>query len=163
MCRWWNVWKMCFYTSLLRGYPSRGFSCANINNYCRPEKCYTAKISLFFWRTLLLAFQTLVLVRVYCWFSSVYSQYVSMIRSYSLEEAPQERFQQHHLLHSPNAHAYTRASGVFRFFPSPLHPWRIINWWTRLCGWRLHPTLPFTGEGLKSTRPSHTTNYRSTH
>nr|DAU06804.1 MAG TPA: hypothetical protein [Caudoviricetes sp.] len=31
----------------------------------------------------------------------------------------------HSLKHPPpiaNAHAYTRASGVFRFLPSPLHP-----------------------------------------
>jgi len=42
-----GIGKMCFYTSLLRGYPSRGFSCANIIIIAVREKYYTAKIRLF--------------------------------------------------------------------------------------------------------------------
>ena len=37
------------------------------------ESTGKCKIRLFFWRTLLLVFQTLVFAWVYCWFSSVYS------------------------------------------------------------------------------------------
>ena len=50
-----------------------------------------------------------------------------MIKSDSLEEAPKRDFNNTTSFTPAIAHAYTRASGVFRFLPSPLHPWRIIN------------------------------------
>ena len=37
---------------------------------------------------------------------------------------------------SPPTRTRRRASGFFRFLPSPLHPERVNNWWTNLCGWR---------------------------
>lgn len=43
--------------------------------------------------------------------------------------------------------AYTRASGVFRFFPSPLHLLLLTCWGIEWCVWRLHPFVFTLGEG----------------
>ena len=42
---------------------------------------------------------------------------------------------------------YTRASGVFRFFPSPLHLLLLTCWGIEWCVWRLHPFVFTLGEG----------------
>ena len=53
-----------------------------------------------------------------------------MIRSYSLEEAPQERFQQHHLLHSPycaRVYARFRRFSFFAFTSSPMEDNQLMD------------------------------------
>ena len=36
---------------------------------------------------------------------------------------------------------FTRASGVFRYFPSPLHHKAVKNYASVTCGWRVHPSF----------------------
>ena len=48
---------------------------------------------------------------------------------------------------SSRVRVYTRASGVFRFFPSPLHLLLLTCWGIEWCVWRLHPFVFTLGEG----------------